>query len=170
MINHNDCYKKIKMKSIIVSKNYKRLIDEAIWSFDDGWRNFSIPEFVWNTEPLLKTINKQFPIKRCVILEMPANSLYNWHTDFVRGASINMKLIMQDRNHTFFGDPIDQFSDHVVELDYEKDTFYLFNTQHKHCVINFENDRYMFSVEFKQNKEELNYFTIYSWCQENGLF
>jgi len=32
------------------------------------------------------------------------------------------------------------------------------------------NDRYMFSVEFKQNKEELNYFTIYSWCQENGLF
>ena len=170
MINQDDCFKKFNIQSIIVSKNYKRLIQEAVWSHDVGFKNFSIPKFVWMTEPLLKVVNEQFPIERCVVLEMLANSVYNWHTDFFRGASINMKLITENRSHTFFGQTLDDFSDSFVELNYEKDTFYLFNTQYKHSVVNFDTTRYMFSLEFKQDKDSLNYSTIYDWCEQNGLF
>lgn len=169
MIQANDCFKKLKIQSIIISKNYRKLIDEAIWSFDLGWTNFTIPEHIWKLEPLLNTINREFPIERCVVLQIDPNHFYNWHTDFFRGASINMKLIDNKQSHTLFGYPIDDFTDKFIELEYEPNTFYLFNTQQRHCVLNFDNLRYMFSVEFKQNKDELTYQNILQWCTNKGL-
>lgn len=168
MILKHNCFKKINQKSIVVSKNFKNLLTNAIWSNNFGFKNFVIPQSLWILEPFLKKIHSFFPIEHCIVLNIPPFNMYNWHNDTERGLSINMKLCNNIGSHTLFGEPIDEYSNSIIELEYEKDTFYLFNTQQTHCVINFDNDRYMFSVIFQQ-KKELTYETVYSWCEENGL-
>jgi hypothetical protein len=168
MINPNMCFQKLNSKSIFISKNFNNLLNNAEWAFHFGFKNFSVPDFVWKLEPILNKIHNTFPIQNCVVLHIPPNTMYNWHNDSERGLSINMKLCNNTTSHTLFGSAIDEYSDAVIELKYDKDAFYLFNTQNKHCVINFDNDRYMFSVLFKN--QELSYETVYNWCKENEMF
>jgi len=48
------------------------------------------------------------------------------------------------------------------ELHYEPKHYYLLNTQATHCVVNFENPRLIFSLEFKEDKTELSYEQLLS--------
>lgn len=169
MINSDDCFKRLNAKSIFIGKNFTRLLADAEWVCNYGFNNFLIPESLWKLEPILKKIDYQFPIECCVVLHIPPNTMYNWHNDIERGLSINMKLCNNTTSHTLFGVSVDSYSDEIIELKYEEDYFYLFNTQNKHCVINFEKDRYMFSVIFKQ-KQELKYTVVYDWCKQNGMY
>ena len=50
----------------------------------------------------------------------------------------------------------------ILKFEYEKDTFYLFNTQMMHTVINFDSPRYLFTVEFKQDKSVLTFNNLLS--------
>jgi phage anti-repressor protein len=45
----------------------------------------------------------------------------------------------------------------IEELSYKPQTYYLFNTQVTHTVYNFETTRYLLSIEFAKNKEQLSY-------------
>ena len=69
------------------------------------------------------------------------------------------------RSCTLFGnsskDSDDQF-DHV-ELVYEPKSFYLFNNQAMHTVINFDQPRYLFTTEFVDTKDILSYRDIFAW-------
>ena len=56
---------------------------------------------------------------------------------------------------------------HFEELIFEEKTFYLYNTDMPHSVINFEQTRYMFSLKFKN--ADLTYKELYDWCEENDL-
>jgi hypothetical protein len=54
-----------------------------------------------------------------------------------------------------FGLPRDQFGFYFSELKYNKNTFYLFNSQYLHQVINFSEPRYLFTIEFAQDRNSL---------------
>ena len=45
----------------------------------------------------------------------------------------------------------------IEELPYKPNTYYIFNTQVEHTVYNFETTRYLLSIEFAKNKEQLTY-------------
>jgi hypothetical protein len=45
----------------------------------------------------------------------------------------------------------------IEELKYKPATYYLFNTQVSHTVYNFETTRYLMSIEFAKNKDELSF-------------
>lgn len=82
------------------------------------------------------------------ILRMEPNTCYNWHVDTDRKVGLNMLLSDDGGSRCLFldGEPGVVFKTH--ELDYQPDTYYVFNTQVPHMVLNTTRPRYLFSVEF----------------------
>jgi hypothetical protein len=82
----------------------------------------------------------------------PGMTVYNWHKDVEIGCSIN--LVMEDYNsHTLFNPSHSKkIIDNVIELKYEKNKWYLFNSQILHCVVNMDpRDRLLLTMTFPNN-------------------
>lgn len=163
-------FKKFKLKSenliyrspsLVVEEKFERILGQDV---------LFVPEEIWLQEPLLRHINNRFQIAVGFIIKTLPYDFYNWHTDTNRAAAINLKLSTESQSHTLFSVDIDECHESVVELNYEFKNFYLFNTQHKHSVLNLNRDRYLFSIEFKQSKDQITYKEIYDWCALEGLF
>ena len=80
------------------------------------------------------------------ILRLKPYTCYNWHADTDRLSGVNM-LLSSGKSHCLFGSN-DAVSFPFVELKYEPSIYYAFNTQVPHTVLNFEETRYIFSIEF----------------------
>jgi hypothetical protein len=82
----------------------------------------------------------------------PGMTVYNWHRDVEMGCSMN--LVMEDYDsHTLFN-PTDkkEILDNVVELKYEKNKWYLFNSQILHSVVNVDlRDRLLLTITFPKH-------------------
>lgn len=163
-------FKKFKFESKVISLLAYNLIQIDTWQNNYGLETCIISDKIWSKEPLLTTIDNRFPIEFGFVIKIPPYTVYNWHLDGTRAAGINMKLHSDVVSHTLFGEPLDDWNDKFVELKYDDNSFYLLNTQQKHCVINFDKYRYMFSLQFVQNKDTITYQEIYNWCTEQGLF
>lgn len=92
------------------------------------------------------------------VLKMDPYTCYDWHTDTRRGVGINMLLTPPTQRQTCVfkiaeGYPVFE----IEELRYKPSTYYLFNTQVPHTVYNFETTRYLLSIEFAKDKDELSY-------------
>ena len=118
-------------------------------------------------DPFLRSIFEVHPFSAGVLM-IPASSIYNWHVDDNRGASLNM-LISGEDSRCFFTDEPFEMVNGIHELRYSPRTYYLFNTQEYHSVINTGSDRYLFSVEFLEDKNSLSYFQLLNEY-ESGLF
>lgn len=91
------------------------------------------------------------------VLRLDPYTCYNWHTDTRRGVGINMLLTPNTRSFCAFGVDSDQLVFKIEELKYKPNTYYLFNTQVPHTVYNFETTRYLMSVEFAKDKDQLSF-------------
>lgn len=91
------------------------------------------------------------------ILKLDPYICYDWHTDTRRGAGVNMLLTPFDRSFCVFTDKKENVVFNIEELKYKPETYYLFNTQIPHTVYNFETTRYLMSVEFIKNKDQLSF-------------
>jgi hypothetical protein len=91
------------------------------------------------------------------ILKLDPYTCYDWHTDTRRGVGINMLLTPEMRSVCAFTHNKEDAVFKIEELKYKPSTYYLFNTQIPHTVYNFEATRYLMSVEFAKNKDELTY-------------
>ena len=91
------------------------------------------------------------------VLKLDPYICYDWHTDTRRGVGINMLLTPHARSVCAFThnreDPVFK----IEELKYKPNTYYLFNTQVSHTVYNFETTRYLMSIEFAKDKNELTF-------------
>lgn len=163
-------YKKFKQQSNHLLNIAPSLVKSDIWARQYGLDIMVVSDEIWMKEPLLQTINRKFPVEVGFIVKMPSFNVYNWHTDGTRAASINLKLSFESKSHTLFGTTSDDWNDNFIELEYKFKSFYLFNTQTKHTVINFDTTRYLFTVQFLQSKDTLSYKEIYEWCNQEGLF
>ena len=52
---------------------------------------------------------------------------------------------------------IDNMTDRFIELKYKPNTYYLFNTQMAHSVYNFNNTRYLLTIDFYEDRTKLTY-------------
>jgi len=91
------------------------------------------------------------------VLKMDLNSIYNWHVDDNRGVAVNMLLDGRDSHCIFTNDKGYDVVNSIRELRYKPERYYLFNTQTYHSVINFSKPRYLFSLEFDEDKSHLTY-------------
>jgi hypothetical protein len=101
------------------------------------------------------------------ILKMDPYECYNWHTDTRRGVGINMLLTPNTRSNCVFGTDPTQLVFKIYVIKYKPNTYYLFNTQSPHTVYNFETPRYLFSVEFAKNKDELSFEDLVNDIEAN---
>jgi len=91
------------------------------------------------------------------ILKLDPYTCYDWHTDTRRGVGINMLLTPEMRSVCAFTHNKEDAVFKIEELKYKPSTYYLFNTQVPHTVYNFETTRYLLSIEFAKDKEQLTY-------------
>ena len=91
------------------------------------------------------------------ILRMPPDTCYNWHIDTDRKVGLNMLLSDDRQSRCLFlnddrGAASGAASPELVfktrELKYQPSTYYVFNTQKPHMVLNTTQTRYLFSLEF----------------------
>lgn len=102
------------------------------------------------------------------LLEIPESTVYNWHVDTDRHCGLNMLVYDDGQSRCLFAPKGEQVVMPVVELKYEPDTFYAFNTKIPHSVLNFTTKRYMFSLEFIGKDYRLTYDTLLSDIKELG--
>lgn len=101
------------------------------------------------------------------ILKLDPYVCYDWHTDTRRGVGINMLLTPETRSNCVFKVDSDQNVFKIDELKYKPGTYYLFNTQVSHTVYNFETTRYLMSIEFAKDKDELSFEELVKDIQLN---
>ena len=167
-MDNSDFFLELNTKSEYISSlNF----DNVTWVHYIGWLATGLDLGVLDKEPILKKINERFEIESIGVLKMDTNTLYNWHVDDDRGVSINMLLTPEHTSHCIFTkkrtQKVDVFP--IVELEYKKNTFYVFNTQELHSVLNLNSTRYMFSVQFKDKKNKLLYNEVKQYCIDNNI-
>jgi hypothetical protein len=101
------------------------------------------------------------------VLKLDPYTCYNWHTDTRRGVGINMLLTPNTRSFCAFGVDPNELVFKIEELKYKPNTYYLFNTQSPHTVYNFEATRYLLSVEFVKDKDQLSFEDLVNDIEAN---
>ena len=136
--------------------------EDPVWESHFGFEAFEIPSEFIELEPALSELNKIWPIGRLGLLKVDGMSVYDWHVDQHRLSCVNMLFSVNSMSHTLFGTQRDHLNKDVVELIYEPDTFYLFNNQVLHTVINLDSPRYLFSLYFEQEKDYFELKDLYN--------
>lgn len=149
-------YYEMLLKSTIA----KQLVDEAHSSSD--WINYYnfkaklVPHEILFQDEFFKWLIKRYDFI-AGILRLDPYTCYNWHTDTRRGVGINMLLTPHSRSFCAFAPDTSDQVFKIQELKYKPSTYYIFNTQVPHTVYNFETTRYLMSVEFAKETEELSF-------------
>lgn len=144
--------------------------------------------------PLFESIHAHTPIRRFAISHMPPEFFYKLHTDHERGCCINMLLVDTSSTCAFIavnpgektytmanpteyvpresnltvGEVGSHPMGHAFKLDYEVNVPYAFNTQQPHMVMNWGEDRYLFTVEFNEDLSELPYRGLIKRLKRGG--
>ena len=119
------------------------------------------------SDPSMYMIHREYPFDAYVMRLDPYIN-YTWHIDEWRGVTIN-QLLKHTNSHCFFGEQNSKWVMNLVEVPYNPDTFYIFDTQSKHCIINLENYRYILTLDFYKKKTELTYNQLYEYCESVDL-
>jgi len=151
----NECYRTLYCNAgNLAEYALAEALSRDVWHPYFGFQAISLDiDHVFSLCPTLETINTIAKIKGVGVTKMLSNDYYKLHTDTERGVGINM--LLQHRNS--FCAYVDPQENKTLLLDYQSNTMYLFNTQVLHTVLNFEEDRYMFTVEFEDTRKLLPY-------------
>lgn len=154
-----------------ISEAMQKSVQED-WEEYWGWRALKLDtESVIEGDLFLEWLHARHPFK-AGILAMQPWSFYTWHTDGRRGVSVNMLVDPRSgTHHSMFALPRDKShsTGRFIELIYEPNTFYLFDNQIEHAVYNFEGHRFMFSLEFDEDKSALDFYTLKSEVSQPWL-
>lgn len=154
-------FHEIKTKSVITQAVIQTAMHpEAQWQKYFNFDACRIPNEILALDPVIADIGSKHPLIGGVVM-LPPNTFYNWHTDTRRGVSINMVLNPYDGiSHCVFTADKDVVVGEFNELQYKPDTYYIFNTQVNHMVLNFDQPRLLLTIEFGEDKDALSYDDI----------
>ena len=149
-------YYELPVQSIIVPQ-----LLELIQNNDKWIEYFSFPAMPISYEILFQDtfFKRLFERHRFVpgILKMEPFKCYDWHVDANRGVGINQLLTPDTRSFCVFAPQRGKLNFPIEELRYKPSTYYLFNTQVEHTVYNFDETRYLLSIEFEKDKNALSF-------------
>ena len=153
-MNQNDCFAEIKTKSNELVLYLEHLISsqDLSWQQHFGFDVIFLDNSWIQKELALNQINKIHPIKQLGLLRVQNKSFYDWHVDDYRQSCINCLVSKEHDSYCLFGEHKDEwYHDNIIELKYKPYTYYLFNNQKEHTVLNLDNkDRYVFSLYFDE--------------------
>ena len=132
------------------------LSQESDWIPYYNFMVIQVPDEILNKDPFLVALRKVRKF-RAGILRTDANTCYNWHVDTDRHAAVNMLVLDDETSKCIFAPVGFDLVMPIVELKYKPSTYFAFNTQLPHTVINFSEPRYLFSLEFIDEDRGLTY-------------
>jgi hypothetical protein len=143
----NTAYMPVPGASLIANDLLLYAMGGHSWTQYYNFMAIPVPDEILWADPLLAALGNKLAF-HAGILRMEPNTCYNWHVDTDRKVGLNMLLSDDGESRCLFldGEPGVVFKTH--ELDYQPDTYYVFNTQVPHMVLNTVKPRYLFSVEF----------------------
>ena len=116
------------------------------------------------TDPFIKQLSIEFS-GSLRLYKVPAMHVYHWHRDAQVGCSLNM-VLEEYQSHTLFSnvESESKYVDPVVELKYKPETWYIFNSQERHTVINLDTrDRVLFTLIMPR---QTTYQDVVAWYKE----
>jgi hypothetical protein len=150
----------VDAKSMIIDDINSIINDNTVWIKYHEFDAKPVSEQVLTEDPFLSWLADKYEFIGG-ILKINPFSQYDWHTDTNRGVSINM-LVAHKNSFVMFSGEEDSLVKKILPMQYKLNRYYLFNPQIPHSVINFEGDRYMFTIEFKRDKNSLTYEELYN--------
>lgn len=159
-------YANIGPKSEYISKFYTPdRLDKLDWVDFEGFKGHLVNEDMWSKEKFLAGIKDRYPNSLGIIMRLDPHTCYLWHKDIDRWFTINMLLNTDGHSHTVFGEKNSVYTSSICELNYEPNTFYIFNTQYDHEVYNFNSYRYLFTMRIETDDR---YDDVLSWAIKEG--
>lgn len=166
-IDSQDCFMPLLHKAQRIVDHANRLITENTpWVKHFGFDAIPINSCWIQKEPVLAFVNAIAPIKQLGLLRVSSLSMYDWHVDQYRLSCINLLISQNHLSHTLFSKQRDELNKDICELVYQPNTYYLFNNQVSHCVINLDGPRYLVSLYFE---EEIPYEELKRLFIQNKL-
>jgi hypothetical protein len=115
----------------------------------------------------LKMLSTNFVGSMLRLYKFPSMTCYDWHRDASIGCSLNMLLEDYHSLTLFIPSSQRKILNPVVSLKYEKNFWYLFNSQVLHSVVNVdEEDRILLTMTFPTN---VKYKDVFDFLQQNNL-
>jgi hypothetical protein len=153
-------YYQIPSKSVITKKLMEFALNSKDWQDYYNFKAIQVPNEIVLKDPFLTKLQHAHQFVAGVV-QLSPHVCYDWHTDTRRGVGVNMLLTPEIKSHCLFttGEGA-QFP--FEELPYEADTYYLFNTQVRHTVFNFDQPRYLFTIEFLADKDALSFNDLHT--------
>ena len=145
----------LPVRSVIADKLFNFATTTGEWKPYYNFYAVQVPFDLAFEDPVLYTLGMKHKLAVGVIRLDPYTT-YDWHIDTRRGVSINM-LLNNAKSNCLFSVSGTEATHNFVELKYRLGSYYLFNNQVPHMVINFSESRYMMSVEFEADKNELTF-------------
>jgi len=149
-----DCFSEIEIKSNQLVSYLEHLVSShnLRWEEHFGFDVILIESSWIEKELSLRQINQIHPIKQLGLLRVENKSFYDWHVDSYRQSCINCLISKDHHSYLLFGDFKDEYyHNNIIELKYKPYTYYLFNNQKKHAVMNLDSkDRYLLSLYFEE--------------------
>jgi hypothetical protein len=143
----NTAYMPVPGTSSIAKDLLQYALDSHNWKQYYNFKAVPVPREILRLDSfLVELASKRYFLAG--ILKMEPNTCYNWHVDTDRKVGLNMLLSDDGDSRCLFldGEPGVVFK--TQELSYQPDTYYVFNTQVPHMVLNTTRPRYLFSLEF----------------------
>ena len=145
----------IPAKSTIADKLLDFAMSSGSWQRYHNFDAIQVPFDIAFGDPVLYMLGMEHKLA-VGILRLDPYTTYDWHVDGKRGVCVNM-LLNDVKSHCLFEVEKDEATHRFIELQYAPNTYYLFNNQVPHTVINFGQSRYLMSIEFEEDKDALTY-------------
>ena len=150
ILERSNCFVPLATKAQDLFDYLTFLIKEPLpWQKHFGFDAVEINSSWIDKEPALHQVHQHLPIQRLGLLRVLPFSFYDWHVDQHRLSCINMLINVSHHSHCLFAEQLDPHTKDVCELRYSPRTYYLFNNQVTHAVLNAGGPRYMFSLYFE---------------------
>ena len=157
--------KTISTKSILKPELLAIAKDNNPWIPYYNFMAKPVPHEVLNQDPFFDWLKDRYEYIGGII-RMNKFEQYDWHVDTRRGVGINM-LLSHGKSFVYFTETPNELVKSVYPHKYQDDTYYLFNTQVPHCVINLDQPRYLFTIEFALDKTHLTFDQLRQDIKEN---
>lgn len=151
-----DAYIPVPVKASIAKNLYVYAMNSPKWAQYYNFMAVQVPREILQLDSFLVGLAGKRTF-HAGVLRMEPNTCYNCHVDTDRKVGLNMLLSDDGNSRCLFldGEPGVVFN--TRELKYEPDTYYAFNTQVPHMVLNTKKPRYLFSVEFLEKDRSLTF-------------
>ena len=163
MNTEQDCFITLSTETENIQNYFKNNFDTLSWHEHESlWNLALVPIDVLLENPTLMLLNQKFEIEGAGFIKMDPCQCYKWHVDYSRGPAVNLHMNpLEELSLCLFEtEKINEERIKYLTLNYQPDTFYLFNTQINHSIITFSRPRYLFTLQFKKTKEELSYLEV----------